>query len=349
MAATADLPGAFASLVASGQVPSIAYAVVTDSDVTVDAIGQATADSLFEIGSVTKVFTGLLLADLVSGGTVSGSTVRLADRAESYLPGGVDSPVTLLQLATHTSGLPRLPPGFLPRALLHPGDPYAGYRESRLLRAARRSLASAAGTAGAAPYSYSNFGYGLLGYLLGRAAGEPYEALVADRLTGPLGLTSTTFGGQPVQGTKRGRPVPPWHLGALSGCGGLRSTAADMASLLVACLEPSSVFSLSFEPRAVIGPAAAIGLGWHHKHEVIWHNGMTGGFSAMVAIPARRPAGSASRPLRTPPASRRRRSNARSWTRCPRSPASASSAPGETHVVLEAPRLVMNPLMVKRV
>jgi D-alanyl-D-alanine-carboxypeptidase/D-alanyl-D-alanine-endopeptidase len=279
MTATADLPGAFASLVASGQVPSIAYAIVADSDVTVDAVGPVTVDSLFEIGSVTKAFTGLLLADLVAGGTV-----RLADRAGSYLPGGVDSPVTLLQLATHTSGLPRLPPGFWPRALLHPGDPYAGYRESRLLRAARRSLAAAVGTAGAAPYSYSNFGYGLLGYLLGRAAGEPYEALVADRLTGPLGLTSTTFGGQPVPGTKRGRPVPPWHLGALSGCGGLRSTATDLASLLVACLEPSSVFGLSFEPRAVIGPAAAIGLGWHHQHGVIWHNGMTGGFSAMVAF-----------------------------------------------------------------
>ena len=284
MTCPADLPGVFASLVASGQVPSIAYAIVADSDVTVDAVGPAAVDSLFEIGSVTKAFTGLLLADLVSGGTV-----RLADRAGSYLPGDVDSPVTLLQLATHTSGLPRLPPGFLPRALLHPGDPYAGYRESRLLRAARRSLSAAAGAAGSAPYSYSNFGYGLLGYLLGHAAGEPYQALVADRLTGPLGLTSTTFGGQPVQGTKRGRPVSPWRLGALSGCGGLRSTAADMASLLVACLEPSSVFSLSFEPRAVIGPDASIGLGWHHKRGVIWHNGMTGGFSAMVAFnPSRR-------------------------------------------------------------
>lgn len=269
----------FAALVASGHVPSVAYAVADDSGVTVDAVGADPASAVYEIGSVTKVFTGLLLADLVSDGTV-----RLEDPAARYLD-GAEGPVTLLQLATHTSGLPRLPPGLRRQAVLHLGDPYARYRAGQLVRAAQRSLSTAAG----GPYSYSNYGYGLLGYLLGQAAGEPYEALVASRVVDPLGLKSTGFDGQPVQGTRRGNPVPPWHFGVLSACGGLRSTAADLAVFLRACLEPTEVIGLALEPRADIGPGRRIGLAWQHSGDVIWHNGATGGFSSMIAFnPARR-------------------------------------------------------------
>jgi CubicO group peptidase (beta-lactamase class C family) len=274
----------FAALVTAKKVPSVAYALVDDSGVTVDSIGAdpAGADpvlAVFEIGSVTKVFTGLLLADLVSDGTV-----RLEDPAARYLD-GAGGPVTLLQLATHTSGLPRLPPGLRRQALLHLGDPYARYRASQLERAARKSLSTASG----GPYAYSNYGYGLLGYLLGQAAGEPYETLVASRISDPLGLKSTRFDGQPVQGTRRGNPVPSWHFGVLSACGGLRSTAADMAVFLRACLEPTKEMSLALEPRADIGSGRRIGLAWHHTGDVIWHSGATGGFSSMIAFnPVRR-------------------------------------------------------------
>jgi D-alanyl-D-alanine-carboxypeptidase/D-alanyl-D-alanine-endopeptidase len=269
----------FAALVAAKKVPSIAYALVDDSGVTVDAVGTDPARAVFEIGSVTKVCTGLLLAELVADGTV-----RLDDPAARYLD-GADGPVTLLQLATHTSGLPRLPPGLRRQALLHLSDPYARYRTGQLERAARKSLSTAAG----GTYLYSNYGYGLLGYLLGQAAGEPYETLIASRITTPLGLKSTGFDGQPVQGTRRGNPVPPWDFGVLSACGGLRSTAADMAAFLRAWMEPAKVFSLALEPRADIGPGMRIGLAWHHTGDVIWHNGATGGFSSMIAFnPARR-------------------------------------------------------------
>ena len=136
---------------------------------------------------MTKVFTALLLADMAERGEV-----RLSDPAASCLPGwpGGTGSVTLADLATHTSGLPRLPRSLLASALLHPRDPYARYPAARFVRAARRALRAGSG---GSPYVYSNFGYGLLGYLLGQAAGTGYQTLVTTRICGPLGLPDTTF------------------------------------------------------------------------------------------------------------------------------------------------------------
>jgi serine-type D-Ala-D-Ala carboxypeptidase/endopeptidase len=284
-----------APLVNQGDVPSLAYAVVRDDDATLGGFGGAGPQTIFEIGSVTKVFTALLLADMAERGQV-----RLSDPAARYLPGGT-GPVTLADLATHTSGLPRLPPGLRWSALANPRDPYAGYPAARLVRAAHRSLrASSRPNA----YAYSNYGYGLLGYLLGQAAGADYQALVTDRICGPLGLADTTFDvpqaarSRTAQGHARGRTVPGWHMGALAGAGGLHSTAADLAKLLHACLASSAgtapagtaldaALRATVAPRADI-PSGHIGLAWHftvrQDRELIWHNGMTGGYSAMIAF-----------------------------------------------------------------
>jgi D-alanyl-D-alanine-carboxypeptidase/D-alanyl-D-alanine-endopeptidase len=292
-----DLAGRLGSglraLVDRGAVPAASYAVVCDGAVAAGGLGGAGPHSVFQVGSVTKAFTGLLLADLVGRGQV-----LLSDPATSHLPGAVRGPATLLDIATHTAGLPRLPPGMLPYALLRPGDPYALYPERRFVRAARRSLAAAPG--GAQPYEYSNYGYGLLGYLLGQAAGEPYEALLEQRVCAPLGLGSTSFDAVPVQGHARGRKAGPWNMGPLAAAGGLYSTAADLAVLLAACLDLDSTpladtIRTALAPRRPLPQGGEIGLAWHHVvrdgHRVIWHNGMTGGFSAMVALcPERRAA-----------------------------------------------------------
>jgi len=151
-------------------------------------------------------------------------------------------------------------------------------------------------------------------YLLGQATGTTYEALVATRICGPLGLSDTTFQvpgptlGRKAQGHQRGRAVPDWHLGALAAAGALYSTAADLARLLQACLAAAPPARPSAASAPAAGPLAAairatliprhqipggeIGLAWHHtrhnNHTILWHNGMTGGFSAMVAFdPAR--------------------------------------------------------------
>src|SRR6202050_5423027 len=156
-------------LVTRGEVPSLAYAVVRDSGVALGGFGGAAPRTIFEIGSVTKVFTALLLADLADRGQL-----RLADPAARYLPGGGSGQVTLADLATHTAGLPRLPPRLGWFALASPRDPYAHSPAGWLVRAGRRSLCAATRPN---PYTYSNYGYGLLGYLLGQAARAPYARL----------------------------------------------------------------------------------------------------------------------------------------------------------------------------
>ncbi len=271
--------------------------MVRDTGVTLGGFGGASPEAIFQIGSVTKVFTALLLADMAERGEVS-----LSEPAVSYLPGGGKNPgaVTLADLATHTSGLPRLPPGLAWYSRLSPRDPYARYPASRFARAARRSVRSASGASG---YVYSNYGFGLLGYLLGQAAGSPYETLVTERICAPLGLRDTTFEvpamsrDRVVQGYAGGRAVPAWHFGALAGAGGLYSTAADMGTFLRTCLRPAgspleTVIQATLAPRLAIS-AGQIGLAWHltrlGDHMVSWHNGMTGGFSATIAFdPARK-------------------------------------------------------------
>jgi serine-type D-Ala-D-Ala carboxypeptidase/endopeptidase len=274
-----------AALVERGEVSSVAFAVVAGGDVRSGGLGGVDSGSVFQIGSVTKAFTGLLLADSAARGEV-----RLSDPGTDYLAGASPGRVTLVELATHTSGLPRLPLGMLGYALLRPRNPYAWYPESSFLRAARRSLATAPG---GQPYAYSNFGAALLGHLLGEAAQVPYQRLVEERICRPLALTATGFAAQPVQGFSNGRKVPPWDLGPMPAAGGLYSTAGDMAKLLTACLRPPGTAldqsaPMALATHAVLGPGREIGLGWQHAlrdgRRVSWHNGMTGGYSSMIAL-----------------------------------------------------------------
>ena len=137
------------SLVEAGRLPSAAWSFVRGTEVTAGGCGGAGPDTVFQVGSVTKAVTGLLLADQAERGVV-----LLTDPATRYLPGAVPGRVTLVNLATHTAGLPRVPPGRF-RYRLRPRDPYARYPQRQFLRAARRSLA---GAAGGHPYQYSNFG-----------------------------------------------------------------------------------------------------------------------------------------------------------------------------------------------
>ncbi len=278
-----------AALVDSGKVPSAAYVLVSDEGTVTGGFGGADPETVFQVGSVTKAITGLLLADMAERGQV-----QLSDPATKYLPRAAPGQVTLLDLATHTSGLPRLPPGMRRYSLLRPGDPYAWYPARALVRTARRSLAAAAG---GQPYVYSNYGFGLLGYLLGQAQGMPYPKLLEQRICGPLGMTATRFNAKPVQGYSRGKPAGPWHMGVLSAAGGLHSTADDLGRLLTACLRPETTplgqaVRVALTPRVTVSPAVEIALAWHHAlrdgQRVIWHNGMTGGYSAIVALnPAR--------------------------------------------------------------
>ena len=254
------------------------------------------ADTRFEIGSVSKTFTALLLAEAVVRGEV-----RYDDPIAWYLPAGSapahrsGEPITLLHLATHTAGLPRLPSGFLATAL--PAwwtTPYAGYSEARLLG----SLGST--RVRARPGSrmrYSNLGVGLLGQLLARAAGTDYPELLDARVCRPLGLTRTGCDPGPGQATgySRGRPRPPWLIPALPGAGAVRSSARDLLRYLEALLDPDRARALAPALAEVRRPRLRLPrtgdglcLVWNLRprpgHDLLSHSGGTRGFTVFVGF-----------------------------------------------------------------
>ncbi|MEU4561221.1 serine hydrolase domain-containing protein [Actinoplanes sp. NPDC023936] len=282
----------------------VVVATIAGDDVTVRGTAGLDGSTRFEIGSITKVFTALTLARLAVAGAVtldeplrdllpSGATVPLRDGA----------PITLRHLATHTSGLPRLPTGMLLGAILRPGqpDPYAGCSEDFLLRALARTRLS---TTPGRRFRYSNFGAGLLGLALARRAGLSYEDLVTREITRPLDLTGTGIAGPTTQGHRKpGRPAAPWHLAALAGAGGLRSTVDDVARFVRAQwdpageLTPAVATALGVEHR--VNPFLTARLGWmsrqlHPKQGgfvQIFHNGATGGFASFAGFDTERRVG----------------------------------------------------------
>lgn len=260
--------------------------------------------SLFEIGSVTKVVTSLLLGALAADGTV-----RYDDPAAAHLPVAppvVERPITLTDLATHHSGLPRLPAGMLLAGLTRDrGNPYARLDDRRMAQAIRETRPT---RAPGERFAYSNFGAGLLGYALAHTSGTSYDDLVAQRVTGPLALSDTAVvtpagaEGRLVEGRSRwGRRVGRWDLAALAGAGGLVATAADVLGLL-ALWGPDAAGPLAAaaaetaRPRHRANRLMEVGLAWmripggegparfRFAHDVLWHNGGTGGHRSFVAV-----------------------------------------------------------------
>jgi CubicO group peptidase (beta-lactamase class C family) len=248
----------------------------------------------FEIGSMTKVFTSLILADMVLK-----HEVLLDDPAQKYLPAGATMPsrdgkqITLRNLALQDSGLPRLPDN-MPYG--DPQDPYADYTEADLLAfLGSYKLPRDPGS----QYEYSNLGFGLLGYLLARAAHTDYATLLHDRITGPLGMTDTTIALSPAQRARFAtpydmymRPTKPWNLSVLAGAGAMRSTVKDMLKFLAAALDPKSKLApemkLLLSDRRKTGAGYVAALGWlvlePPSGEVMWHDGGTGGFRSDMAL-----------------------------------------------------------------
>ncbi|MEP7300726.1 MAG: serine hydrolase [Caldimonas sp.] len=272
---------------------------VENRSVAIVAQGQAgnglplRDDALLEIGSITKTFTALLLADAVVR-----RRLALDDPIESALPGvrlrdPAGAPIRWLDVATHRSGLPRLPVNLVPK---DPADPYADYDEARLLDFLRGFSPTVARDT---RWEYSNLGFGLLGYALGRAAGSSYPELLFERVLRPLGMgrTAMSLPGQSIAGLVDGhdaekRRVPHWHLDVLMGAGGLVMPAADLARYAQAALAPDSTplgeaFRLA-QKRHAAGPSEInpIGLAWLRAplngRTVLNHDGGTAGFSSSL-------------------------------------------------------------------
>lgn len=247
----------------------VAAAVVDGDDVCVRISPEEHAGSLFEFGSLGKTLTATLLAALVAEGVVG-----LDDTVSRWLDAGPNGEITLGQLATHTSGLPRLAPNHADRRS-DAQDPYAAYSDHDAEAGLRAATRADVGTR-----AYSNFGFQLLGLALCRAAGSDFGSLLRDKVCVPLGMASTRVtspGGPKVQGYRGGRSVSGWHT-QLPGAGGLEATAADLAAYLQAVVDP---------PAGAAGDAMRFamehGLGWVTAPDgALWHNGGTGGFHSML-------------------------------------------------------------------
>lgn len=251
--------------------------------------------SVFEIGSITKTFTGILLADMAARGEV-----KLDDPVAKFLPATVKMPsrngreITLLDLAMQQSGLPRMPTNFKPKDA---ANPFADYRSDALYAfLSGYSLPRDVGET----YEYSNLGVGLLGHVLALRAGTDYETLVRRRILEPLGMTDTRIALTPAMRERlalghdaAGATVPNWDLDVLAGAGALRSTVNDMLTYIAANaaadvdstkgpLAPA-MHSAHTKRRQAGSTQMGIGLAWHvlstpGGSSLVWHNGGTAGY-----------------------------------------------------------------------
>lgn len=259
--------------------------------------GIAAEKRVFEIGSISKVFTGLLLSQAVLEKKVKldttlkellGKTFHFADPKAGE--------ITLLQLSTHTSGLPRLPDNMGPDPD-HADDPYGDYDWKKM-----EDFLSRVKLEKEPPYSasYSNYGAALLGELLARVYGKSWDALVKEKITGPLGMKDTMVVpgpdqkkrvAPPYQGAKPGHP---WTFRVFAGAGALRSTAADLLIFGQAMADPESTplaaaIKGMMEAKATYPDMGAdIGLGiiigkLDGRKEYI-HSGGTGGYRSVLQV-----------------------------------------------------------------
>jgi serine-type D-Ala-D-Ala carboxypeptidase/endopeptidase len=251
-------------------------------------------DTLFEIGSITKVFTALLLADMVQRGEV-----KLDDPVAKYVPTTAKIPqrdgqqITLVDLATHTSGLPRMPANFRPK---DPANPYIDYTDEQLYAfLSSYELIRDVGV----KFEYSNLGFGLLGQGLARRAGADYETLVETRICEPLGMKDTRITLTPDMERRFAAghsadlvTVSRWDIPSLAGAGALRSSANDLLNFLAATmgythtkLAPAMKAMLSVK-RPTGQPFIDSAMGWaidtRGGGEIIWKNGGTGGYRTFI-------------------------------------------------------------------
>lgn len=300
LAAEADALAA--PLVESGATMGLVVGLLVDGETVVHGFGRISSENestpdgqtIYEIGSITKTFTTLLLADSVVRGEL-----ELEAKVDEFLPEAARSlshdgqAVTLLDLATHTSRLPRMPRNFAPA---DPLNPYADYSAENLYEfLADYTLRRTPGS----NYAYSNLGMGLLGQILSEQAEADYGSLVRQRITKPLALHNTASELDEAQLDKLApghdsdlQPVTNWDFLALAGAGALRANADDMLRYLQANLGEfehplQTAMELSHKTRRDMGSnMGEIALGWHIQSDsgFLWHNGGTGGYRSFAAF-----------------------------------------------------------------
>ena len=286
----------------AGEYPALVIGYVDGDKTEVDAFGKLDdgkapdANTVFEIGSITKTFTATLLAQEAKSGKL-----KLDEPVATLLPGFKiparnGKQITLLDLAEQFSGLPRLPSNLAPADNANPYADYDGAKLKSFL--ANYELTRDPGQS----YEYSNLGVGLLGYALAEHAHKNYATLLDERILAPLGMASS---GVAFSASMRphvaaghdeaGKPAKNWDFDALAGCGAIRSSTTDMLRYLQANMGRrndalGAAMKFAQQPRRDVGKDTRIGLAWmtltRDGAGVVWHNGGTGGYRSFLGFTA---------------------------------------------------------------
>jgi len=284
-----------------GLTPSIALAIIDSSGIQYFNFGKTAKNgqevdenTIYEIGSISKVFTGILLAQQVLDGDL-----KLEDEINNFLPDDIkvpvmgDTEITFGNLTDHTSGFPRMPDNFNPA---NPNNPFADYTVDQMYEFI--SNYQAIRTVGS-EYEYSNLAQGLLGHLLTMNKNSTYEELMVQTIAKPLYMNDTR-----IELTKRmkenlalghsgGKVVENWDIPTLAGAGALRSSTSDMAKFISANLGYGNTslleaMELSHQIRHDKAGEMSVAMAWHIKKgdngDVIWHNGGTGGYRTFTGF-----------------------------------------------------------------
>jgi CubicO group peptidase (beta-lactamase class C family) len=252
--------------------------------------------AVFEIGSITKIFTATLLAQRVQKGAL-----KLDEPVRRLVPfnlktpqrGGVD--VTLKHLAGHTSGMCHQPPriGFHAFIHGHSRDPFWDYDQARFEHFLQEEM-NLDFTPGE-KYQYSNLGMSLVGYVLSRKTGKSYETLLQEDIFSPLGMKCSSTEFSPVRDRlvggvlDEGEQSPNWDMHALIPAGGIKTCAEDFARFAQAQFAPGAAIAMTQEPVFTIEDGYSVGLGWHiidRQNGERWlnHGGGMGGYTAIVNV-----------------------------------------------------------------
>ncbi|MES2195576.1 MAG: serine hydrolase [Pseudomonadota bacterium] len=288
--------------IAAGIYATLVFGVVDGDKSDVVAFGKLDdgrtpdGETVYEIGSITKTFTAILLAQAVLSGRLMLDTPVAQLLPDFKIPSGSGEEITLGDLATHHSGLPRMPSNFMPK---DPANPYADYDAAKLEAfLAGYQLPRAPGAA----YEYSNLGFGLLGHALAQFGSATYGALTRDEILKPLGMTMTGTAFTAAMRVRlalghddTGKAVKNWDLDALAGAGALRSNANDMLRYLRANMgigRSPLAAAMNFAQRPHSDMEKRVGLAWVTTDKgIVWHNGGTGGYRSFLGFTADRKRG----------------------------------------------------------
>jgi CubicO group peptidase (beta-lactamase class C family) len=316
----AEVDKIISPLISKGKSVGISVGIICGEDNAVFGYGKVelgsnicpNGDTIYEIGSITKVFTAILLADMVENGLVN-----FNDPARKLLPSSVRVPaydnteITLVDLVSHLSALPRIPSNMFRLSdylsLANFKNPYANYTVQQLYEFLSTCiLENKPGT----KYNYSNLGMGFLGHVLSQNQKMSFEDMVITRICNRLGMNDTRINLSPEQQRRLAKgyfailsvsslclsfPATNWDMPTLSGAGALRSTVNDMIKFLTGNIGATGMsltpaMQIAQVPRHKINSRMSIGMAWHIRHphgndrQIIWHNGGTGGYRSYMGF-----------------------------------------------------------------